>query len=229
MLSLSLDHHQKPRYERGSNAISRAIWRNLREKYPDAPLRDLVAEWAEEVCLLEQMDSGFDCPVPDMLPDCSSFPVDPDTNDIVISLDEMVNADEFELTDCQISTRRALFNWATIMNQRRYLCEGCFDPICQRRALMESGRCTFNSMEHYDDDPASLNRVLSAKTVLDSVTSTMRSARECVESNVQMVVIVVAAMLILVAKRCLDRSQRKRTRMKMDAAASGGLGYGAVY
>jgi len=224
--SLKSDWSPGRRFERSSNAISRAIWRNLREKYPDAPLRDLVAEWAEEVCLLEQMDSGLDCPVPDELPDCSSFPVDPDTNDIIISLDEMLNPDEFELTECQISTRRALFNWAEIMNQRRYLCEGCLDPICQRRALMESGRCTFDSMEHAQDDEEPQSVLLS---VIDELSSEMRSATDCVASNVQMVIIVVAALLILVAKRCLDRSQQKRMRMKMDAAASGGLGYGAVY
>merc|ERR1711920_863109 len=103
-----------------------SIWRNLKEKYPDAPTRDLVAEWAEEVCLLEQMESGLDCPVPDEMPDCSSFAVDPETNDLVITLDQMVDPDEFQLNECQIQSRHSLFEWASIVHQLRYLCEGCF-------------------------------------------------------------------------------------------------------
>lgn len=139
-------------YERSDNEISAAIWNNLKQKYPDAPTRDLVAEWAEEVCLLEQMHSGLDCPVPDSLPDCSSFPVDPDTNDLAITLEQMIDPNEFALTQCQIDTRNKLYQWAGVMHQLRYLCEGCFDPICQRRAILESGRCTFSSNEHVQFD-----------------------------------------------------------------------------
>jgi len=73
------------RSKRSSMSVSGAIWKNLKSKYPDAPIRGLVAEWAEEVCLYEQQQAGIDCPIPDELPDCDDFPVDPDTNDIVIS------------------------------------------------------------------------------------------------------------------------------------------------
>ena len=110
------------------------------------------------------------------------------------------------------------------MHQLRYLCEGCFDPICQRRAMIESGRCTFNSMEHSLD----FEGAEGAESEY-SVFGAMQSVKDGVASNVQMVVIVVAAMLIFVAKRCLEQSERNKLRMKMDAATSGGLGYGAVY
>jgi len=208
------------RSERSSNAVAAAIWRNLKEKYPDAPNRDVVAEWAEEVCLYEQMRSGLDCPVPDELPNCEHFAVDPATNDIVATLAEMVDPAVFALTECQNQTRQRMFEWAAEMHQLRYLCEGCFDPICQRRGIMASGRCLFDSMEHDQDGQEAVDSLLG---------DALRSAKDAVAANLQIAVIVAAAALILVARRCLEQSERNELRMKMDAATSGGLGYGAVY
>lgn len=66
-------------------------------------------------------------------------------------------------------------------------------------------------------------------SALDTVSKSMKSVKEVLESNSQMVIIVVAAILIFVAKKCLEKSERNKMRMKMDAAAVGGLGYGAIY
>merc|ERR1719461_1098270 len=183
------------RSKRSSMSVSGAIWKNLKEKYPDAPIRGLVAEWAEEVCLYEQQQAGIDCPIPDELPDCSSFPVDPDTNDIIISMDEMI---DFNLTDCQITTRQHLYNWADIMSQKRFLCEGCYDPICGIRGIMDVGRCLFDSMEHDDAEQA------QSVHVADSVRALLVTATEGARNNTAVLVLVVAALAMLAAKRWLD-------------------------
>merc|ERR1719461_544948 len=177
------------RSKRSSMDVSRAIWKNLKDKYPDDPLPELVAEWAEEVCLYEQQEAGFECPIPDELPDCDDFPVDPDTNDIVISLDEMI--DSFNLTECQIETRQHMYQWADIMAQKRFLCEGCYDPICGIRGVMQVGRCLFDSMEHDDADDD------EQESVKDAVMAVLVTARDSAQSNASVLVLLVAAILIL--------------------------------
>jgi len=227
--ALEEEYKGQKRSRRGSLSVSAAIWKNLREKYPEAPTRGLVAEWAEEVCLYEQQLSGIDCPLPDELPDCSSFPVDPDTNDIVISLDEML---DFNLTDCQSTTRQHMYHWADIMAQKRFLCEGCYDPICGLRGIMDVGRCLFDSMEQDDDD-----ELLAAESVADSVKALLVTARDGVQSNAAVLVLVVAAALILAAKRCRDATataskgkvaETEMAAKRRSAVAAAGA-YGAVY
>merc|ERR1719474_1002508 len=226
---LEEEYKGQKRSKRGSLSVSQAIWKNLREKYPDAPTRGLVAEWAEEVCLYEQQQAGIDCPIPDELPDCSSFPVDSDTNDIVISLDEML---DFNLTDCQSTTRQHMYHWADIMAQKRFLCEGCYDPICGLRGIMDVGRCLFDSMEQDDDD-----ELLAAESVADSVKALLVTARDGVQSNAAVLVLVVAAALILAAKRCRDATataskgkvaETEMAAKRRSAVAAAGA-YGAVY
>jgi len=179
-----------------------------------------VAEWAEEVCLYEQQQAGIDCPIPDELPDCDDFPVDPDTNDIVISLDEMI--DSFNLTECQIETRQHMYQWADIMAQKKFLCEGCYDPICGLRGVMQVGRCLFDSMEHDDAEDD------EEETVKDAMMALLVTARESAQSNASLVVLVVAAALIFAAKQWLDS-------MKMNDGKKGSklngvdTGYGAVF
>merc|ERR1719474_1861892 len=221
---LEEEYKGQKRSKRGSLSVSQAIWKNLREKYPDAPTRGLVAEWAEEVCLYEQQQAGIDCPIPDELPDCSSFPVDADTNDIIISLDEMI---DFNLTDCQITTRQHMYNWADIMSQKRFLCEGCYDPICGIRGIMDVGRCLFDSMEH--------DEVVEGDSVADSVKALLVTARDTAQSNAAVLILVAAAVLILAAKRWLNassatKSQGKVTETEMAPKRSTAAGaYGAVY
>merc|ERR1719334_522969 len=55
---LEEEYKGRARNERGSLSVSQAIWKNLREKYPDAPKRGLVAEWAEEVVFVRATGSG---------------------------------------------------------------------------------------------------------------------------------------------------------------------------
>merc|ERR1719499_727313 len=213
------------RSKRSSMSVSGAIWKNLKSKYPDAPIRGLVAEWAEEVCLYEQQQAGIDCPIPDELPDCDDFPVDPDTNDIVISLDEMI--DSFNLTDCQIETRQHMYQWADIMAQKKFLCEGCYDPICGLRGIMQVGRCLFDSMDHdYSEE---------SDSVADSVKALLVTARESARNNMAVLVLVVAALLILMAKRYLDSlstSTSKANKVMLaeeEVGRAAATGYGAVF
>merc|ERR1719300_300281 len=206
------------RSKRSSMDVSRAIWKNLKDKYPDDPLPELVAEWAEEVCLYEQQEAGFECPIPDELPDCDDFPVDPDTNDIVISLDEMI--DSFDLTECQIETRQHMYQWADIMAQKKFLCEGCYDPICGLRGMMQDGKCSFDSMEHDDDD--------DQESVKDAVMALLVTARDSAQSNASVLVLVVAAALILAAKQCLD-SMKMKGGTKGSKVNGANTGYGAVF
>ena len=219
---LEEEYKGRARNERGSLSVSAAIWKNLREKYPDAPKRGLVAEWAEEVCLYEQQEAGIDCPLPDELPDCSDFPADPATNDIVISLDEMI--DSFNLSDCQIETRQHMYQWADIMAQKKFLCEGCYDPICGVRGIMQVGRCLFDSMEHdYSEETDS---------VADSVMALLVTAREGARNNTAVLVLVVAALLILAAKRWLDSLSSSKPKVmltEMEVTRPAANGYGAVF
>jgi len=145
--------------------------------------------------------------------------VDPDTNDIVISLDEMI--DSFNLTDCQIDTRTHMYQWADIMAQKRFLCEGCYDPICGLRGVMKVGQCLFDSMEHDDDDEQ-----LSDDEVTDSVMAMLVTARDSVQSNASVLVLVVAAAIILAAKQCLDSMNGKKFAVTSNAVDTE---YGAVY
>jgi len=229
---LEEEYKGQKRSRRGSLSVSAAIWKNLREKYPDAPTRGLVAEWAEEVCFYEQQQADIDCPVPDELPDCSSFPVDPESNDIVVSLDEML---AFNLSDCQISTRQSMYNWADIMSQKRFLCEGCYDPICGLRGIMDVGRCLFDSMEHDDDDELTASAVST-----DSVKALLVTARDGVQSNMAVLVLVAAAVLILAAKRWRDatattskgkgaETEMAPKRRSSSTATAAARAYGAVY
>jgi len=158
------------------------------------------------------------------LPDCDDFPVDPDTNDIVISLDEMI--DSFNLTDCQIETRQHMYQWADIMAQKKFLCEGCYDPICGLRGVMQVGKCLFDSMEHDDDYPGDDDE----ESVHNEMMALLVTARDTAQSNASVLVLVVAAALILAAKQCLDSIKMKDgSNNKGNKLSAVDTGYGAVF
>merc|ERR1712083_980511 len=116
--------------------------------------------------------------------------------------DEMVSS--FNLTECQVSTRQHLFQWADIMAQKRFLCEGCYDPICGVRGIMEVGRCLFDSMEPDDAE-------IEADSVADSVAALLVTARDGAKDDAAVLVLVAAAVLILAAKRRLDAAKAEKT------------------
>lgn len=237
--ALEAEYRNQYRPQRSSLSVSQQIWRNLREKYPTAPTKALVAEWAEESCIFEQRVSGNYCPMPEEMPDCDSFPVDPETGDIVISLEEMINiyADDPDkaLTECQKGIRRSLYSWAELMHQKKSLCDGCYDDaiICGVRGMLAEGKCTFNSNEHpFDDDG-------DDETVIDAVMAMLVTARDGAQENLATVVLLVAALLIVLAKCWLDGSRTKKDKIPAfeffesdgmeTTTTSGRGGYGAVY
>merc|ERR1719334_3096725 len=130
--------------------------------------------------------------------------------------------DSFDLTQCQIETRQHMYQWADIMAQKKFLCEGCYDPICGIRGVMPDGKCLFDSMEHDDADDD------DQESVKDAVMALLVTARDSVQSNASVLVLVVAAILILAAKQCLD-SMKLKGGKKGSEVNGADAGYGAVF
>jgi len=139
---------------RSSLEVAREMMKELKAENPDTARKDLVHEWAIEVCKYEQEKTEVglcDANSNYAWDDCTDeakWPIDSRTNDITISRDEMVN--DPSLTECQRDSRTRMWQWAREMHQLKYLCMGCFDPFCDRAFL--DGKCPLDSNAHYDDD-----------------------------------------------------------------------------
>jgi len=134
---------------RSSDALSSAILSDLRFKYPDADVKDLVFEQSVEVCLFEQVQSDTLCEVPEnRWNDCADMERDSLTGDITISLHRMLNDEG--LTQCMRTTRQSLYVWAQSMHQLKDLCAGCYDPFCDRAFL--DGQCGLDGNTHEQPD-----------------------------------------------------------------------------
>jgi len=141
---------------------AREMMRDLKDANPSKDRKDLVHEWAIAVCQYEQglteeglcdagMGGSYAVTVPwDDCSDESKYPIDPRTNDIKISRAELIG--DPGLTECQRESRNRMWNWAKEMNQLKFVCMGCFDPLCDRDFL--EGKCPLDTGVHHDDDEA---------------------------------------------------------------------------
>jgi len=137
---------------RSSLETSRQMMQDLKAANPDTPRKELVHEWAVEMCKYEQgkTEAGLcDQNTRYAWDDCSNrdrWPLNPRTNDITISRTQMTG--DPNLTECQKDSRKRMWQWAREMNQLQYLCMGCFDPFCDRTFL--EGKCPLDANTHYD-------------------------------------------------------------------------------
>ena len=71
------------------------------------------------------------------------------------------------------------------------------------------------------------------ESVVDSMMALLVTARDGAQDNAAVLVLVVAAILILMAKRCLDASKAEKTAVPkfafFEEEAERSSGYGAVY
>merc|ERR1719244_2197353 len=154
---------------RSTLEYAREMMRDLKEANPNTDRKDLVHEWAIAVCKYEQglteqglcdagMGGSYAVTVPwDDCSDESKYPINPRTNDITISRAELIG--DPGLTECQKEARNRMWNWAKEMNQLKFVCMGCFDPLCDRDFLED--KCPLDTGVHYDDDEEAMSFVES--------------------------------------------------------------------
>jgi len=90
------------------------------------------------------------------------------------------------LSQCAVSLRTQLWEWAEPMDQKQYLCRGCYDPYCDAdsKAAVAAMDCGIDTHSH-DDDAESFSWDLAAL---------LGSAQSGVVDNLNVLVMVAAAM-----------------------------------
>eukprot|EP01084_Bolivina_argentea_P290389 498795_1 len=115
---------------------AKEILAELQKTIPNQQQR--LKEWAYEVCKYEQeREFGEICVPPAAFEDCSNMEINLSTNDIDITLEELLAKNG--LTECQIRTRKDWYEFASNANMLLKLCTGCFDPFCNNNQILD--RC----------------------------------------------------------------------------------------
>jgi len=191
------------------------------ENNPDASYEDNIAAAADQICLLREHASNIlrgytdpmtmpECALPEVgLTDCGS-------DESTITKSMVLSG---ELSECAIDIRSRLFDWAETMEQKQYLCRGCYDPYCdaESKAAVHAMDCGMDVEAHS-----------TVKKYLDwEALALLETARDGVTSNLNVVVMIAAVLMLFAAKWCLDRSELNKKAQVFNAMRDESS-YGAV-
>merc|ERR1712129_684527 len=142
------------------------------------------------------------------LTDCGS-------DEDALTLRDMLN--QPGLSQCALDTRERLFAWAEMMEQKQYLCRGCYDPYCDAdsRAARDAMDCGIDSEAHGGEDLRHLD--WSAMAVIG-----LETAKSGLAENVNVAVMASALLMLLAAKMCLDCGEKSKKAQFLETS------YGAV-
>jgi len=190
-----------------SNSDETAITDAQFASNPRASYEENIAGAADEICAYRE--HGVECSV-----DAEVGLTDCGNNEDALTLDDMVN--QPGLSQCAKDVRTSLFKWAEMMEQKQYLCRGCYDPYCDAdsKAAVLAMDCGITSEAHTDDD--------SAWDML----ALLETAQNGVVNNVNVLVMAAAVLMMLAAKGCMDRGEVSKKAQVMNAVRDGA--YGAV-
>jgi len=126
---------------RKAQNYAKTIYQGLKQKYKNR--RELVHIWAKAACRFkQQLNGGTACEIPDDFDDCSNMDINDETNDIDISLDELLS--KRGINDCMKDTINKFYVWAKQSNTLLSLCAGCYAPFCDRNSIKDSCASLFD-------------------------------------------------------------------------------------
>eukprot|EP01084_Bolivina_argentea_P001571 2900_1 len=100
---------------------------------------DLIHAWSVQSCEWQQTQSnGKICEIPKEFDDCLNMTINPETNDIDVTLEELLSKDG--ITDCMKNVRVALWDLASQFNTKLKLCAGCYDTFCNKTSFISTCR-----------------------------------------------------------------------------------------
>merc|ERR1719420_2855664 len=116
---------------------------------------------------------------------------------------------------------RSRWCWAETMQQKQFLCRGCYDPYCdaESKAAVRAMDCHLDSESHQSD----------AVKFIDGWTALalLETARDGVADNVNVVVMVCALLMLFAAKWSLDRGEHSKNAQVFNAVREDSA-YGSV-
>jgi len=127
------------------------------------------------------------------------WPRDPDTGDIVITLEEMTDA-SYALPECCEARRQAMYAWAVEFSVLEDLLNGCYDPYCKLDDIGTPGYACFDGQAeaHVQSVPIAM-----LTTISQSLTEISISVND-------LVFLVLAALAVMaMVKQCCGRAQDK--------------------
>jgi len=200
--------------------VEQAIIDEVFDAHPEASYEDNIAEAADLICVERENGAnalrGYTDPM--SAPECVA-PVggliDCGSDEDAITSAMVLN--QPGLSQCAITQRTRLWEWAELMDQKQYLCRGCYDPYCDAdsKAAVQAMDCRVNT--HSDDD---LTFHWDMMALLDT-------AQNGVVNNVNVLVMVAAVLMMLAAKWCLDRGEMSKKAQVFNAVREESA-YGAV-
>jgi len=192
-----------------TNDDEAAITDEVFSQNPGRSYEENIAEAADEICAYRE--HGLDCAVDFEigLTDCGS-------DEDALTLRDMLN--QPGLSQCALDTRERLFAWAEMMEQKQYLCRGCYDPYCDAdsRAARDAMDCGIDSEAHGGEDYRHLD--WSAMAVLETAKSGLAE-----NANVAVMAMASALLMLLAAKMCLDCGEKSKKAQFLETQS-----YGAV-
>jgi len=202
--------------------VEQAIIDAVFDANPDAAYEDNIAEAADLICVERENGANILRGYTDAMtaPECVAPVgglVDCGSDEEAITSAMVLN--QPGLSQCAVSLRTRLWEWAELMDQKQYLCRGCYDPYCDAdsKAAVAAMDCGIDTHSH-DDDAESFSWDLAAL---------LGSAQSGVVDNLNVLVMVAAVLLMLAAKWCLDRAELSKKAQVFNAVREESA-YGAV-
>jgi len=206
-----------------TQAVEQAIIDEAFAENPESTYEENIATAAEQICEYVQHSSnilrGFIDPA--TMPECKAPAAgltDCGSDEDAITLEMVLGG---ELSPCAIDARTKLFSWAETMQQKQFLCRGCYDPYCdaESKAAVRAMDCHLDSESHQSD----------AVKFIDGWTALalLETARDGVADNVNVVVMVCALLMLFAAKWSLDRGEHSKNAQVFNAVREDSA-YGSV-
>lgn len=215
--------------ERGSAEFASHSFEALLAANPDKSVDEVKVIWDHMVCEFEELERGTcELPQPDY-DDCSSMALDPETNDIDITEDELLAREGISV--CMKQTVNEYYHWAKMTHTLKDLCIGCYDPFCDRSFFDENcGASGMNSNEW----KIAANDIKNAQEIMDNVNANAHISNDILANsemsvNAQQrrfqyigigVVVAMVLCLCVTARQLVAMAKKERSLMVDDDAMS---------
>jgi len=205
-----------------SQTVEQAIIDDVFAENPDASYEENIAAAADLICVERENGAnilrGFVDPM--SAPECVA-PIDGlmDCGSDEKAINSAMVLNQPGLSACAVTQRTRLWEWAELMQQKQYLCRGCYDPYCDAdsKAAVGAMDCGITSESHDDDE----------SSVQWGVMALFETAQNGMVNNVNVLVMASAVLMMLAAKWSLDRGEVSKTENVFNAVREESA-YGAV-